>query len=731
MTNYRMLGRASMLALALAAAGAAHAQDTAAPPQAEADSVNGEIVVTALKRSSSIQDIPAAVSAVTGDELQARGLTNIEEITQAIPSVNFGEHTGSTLISIRGVGSTVDSGVTEPTVATYVDGVFMPRSTMGYLRAIDVERVEVLRGPQGTLYGRNATGGAINFISQAPTKDFTGGFNLSGASRGTFGASGFLSGPLSDGISVRISGGHEEDNGFVRLLPDRGRIGNSNIDYVRGAIRFEPSSDLTIDLSARYERLDGAVGYQQLFTPTFLPTPQSTRPNTIYGDAPYGSRVETLVVAGTLNWEVSDDISLKSITSYVDHKSSIDFDADATDVPGLYVIDFARPSESYGQELNLIGETGPLQWILGAYYFHEKSSNTLPLGIGAAFAPGFGVPADSFLVQGVGTKTESFAVFGDLTYSLSDRVRINLGLRYNHEEKDFDQDLFLRFPGGTEAPLAMNVLTGTKSNKLLPKVNLQFDLSDNVKTYAQWSRGFKSGGQNLPGGGAENLGPAGFYQPETINAYEIGLKTQSDDRRITANFAAFYYDYQGLQLTITVPPATTLVQNAPAEVYGVEGEFRFQVSDAFRVDASANWLHARFKAFLAFDDAQPALGVQNLNGRALPHAPDLSANLGAQYRIGLGDGWLSALTVRGDLYYSDRVVLRYFGTDNESQNGYALVNLSATLSDADDKAQLRLFVNNVTNKIYRQNSTYLGAMGAYYGNYAPPRTWGASVSYRF
>lgn len=725
MRTFRMAGRASLLALTLALPSTLHAQAT------DADTDNGDIVVTALKRSANIQDIPAAVSAVSGDELQARGLASIEDITQAIPSVSFGEHAGTTLISIRGVGSTVDSGVTEPTVATYVDGVFMPRSTMGYLRAIDVERVEVLRGPQGTLYGRNATGGAINFISQTPTSTFQGGVNLSAGSRGAFGISGFVSGPLSDSISVRLSGGHEEDGGFVKYLPNRGRIGDTNVEYVRGAIRFEPTDALTIDLSARYERLNGANGYQQLLTRSVLPVPQSTLPNEIYGDSPYASRVETLVIAGTLNWYLSDSLSLKSVTSYVDHKSSIDFDADATDVPGLFVTDFARPSESYGQELNLIGDNGALQWILGAYYFHEDAGNALPLGIGAAFAPGFGVPANSFLTQSVATTTESIAVFGDLTYAFTDRFRVNLGLRYNHEQKDFDQDLFLLFPTGTVAPLATNVLTDTSTNRLLPKVNLQYDFSDGVNGYAQWSRGFKSGGQNLPGGGGENLGAGGFYDPESIDAFEVGLKTQSDDRRFTANFAAFYYDYQGLQLTITVPPATTLVQNAPAEVYGLEGEFRFQITDAFRIDASANWLHARFQNFLAFDDANPGRGVQNLNGRSLPHAPNLAGNISGSYRLELGSGFLSALTLRADLYYSDRVVLRYFGTDNESQGAYALANLSATLSDADDRTQLRLFVNNVTDKAYRQNSTYLGAFGAYFGNYGPPRTFGASISHRF
>ena len=492
MDVYRMLGRASLLAVGMATHSLAIAQteqtETAQTEtaQTEPELASGDIIVTAMKRSANLQDIPASVTALSGDDLQARGLATVEDISRSVPGLNFGEHTGTTLITIRGVGSTVDSGVTEPTVATYVDGVFLPRSTMGFMRAIDIERVEVLRGPQGTLYGRNATGGAINFISQAPTRELSAGVNLTAGERGLFQASGFVSGPLSDSISVRVSGGHEEDDGFVDLLPDRGRIGNSKVDFVRGAIRLEPSSDLTIDLTARYERLRGAQGYQQLLTPTFLPTPQTTEPNEIYGDARYASRVETLVLAGTINWDISDSVSLKSITSYVDHKSSFDFDADATDVPGLYVTDFSRPSKSYAQELNLVGDGERLQWILGAYYFYEKAGNTLPLGIGAAFAGGFGVPADSFVVQGVDTNTRSFAIFGDATYSITDRVRVNLGLRYNYEAKDFWQNLFIRFPDSSELPIATDVRARTKTSRLLPKVNLQFDVNDYVKTYVQW-----------------------------------------------------------------------------------------------------------------------------------------------------------------------------------------------------------------------------------------------------
>jgi len=711
--------------------GTAFAQTESAPVDEASAPADGEIVVTALKRAQNLQDIPAAISAVSSEDLATRGIDNIESLTAAVPNLDFGEHAGTTLISIRGVGSIVDSGVTEPTVATYIDGVFMPRATMGYLRAVDLDRIEVLRGPQGTLYGRNATGGAINFIAKEPTRDVTAGVNLSTGSYDALGISGYLSGPLSDTISIRLSGGHEQDDGFVRWLPDKGRIGNINNDYVRGALRFEPGDNLTVDLWARYETSNGGGAYQQLFTPTFLPTTgQTTEPNQIYGDSPYVLNSKTFIASGKIDLKLTDSVSLRSVSGYVDHKNNVAFDADATDVPFFYATNFKRPSESFGQELSLIGESGNLEWILGGYYFTEKAGNALPLGIGAAAAGGFGVLPDTQLVQSVDTDTDSIAIFADATYSVSERFRINLGLRFNHEKKDFSQDLFLNLPDGTVVPLASDVQSSTKANKFLPKINLQYDFSDDVKAYAQYSRGFKSGGANLPGGAGELLGAAAIYRPEVLDAFEVGLKTQTSDRRLTANFAAFYYDYQGLQVTITRPPAVTLVQNAPATIYGLEGELRFEVADGFTLDASANWLHARFRDFLSIDDARPALGQINLDGMALPHAPNFSGSIGAQYRAELSGTFLSSLTLRADASYRSKNVLRYFGQPQDVQKGYELVDLSATIGALDDKVRLRFFVNNLTDQIYRQNATYL-VTGAYYGNYGRPRTWGTQLSFDF
>lgn len=741
MTKHRFAVAASLSALAVAlgpwTALSQEVTEAETTVVEDKEAVLGTVVVTATKRAASLQDIPVSVSAVSADVLKDRGLSNIEDLSTLVPNLNWGEHAGTTLITIRGVGSTVDSGITEPTVATYVDGVFLPRSTMATLRAVDIERVEVLRGPQGTLYGRNATGGAINFLSAAPSDSFKGEVNLSAGDRSAFGASGYISGPLANGVYGRLSGGIEEQDGYVDVLPGGQKLNETDAQYFRAALRLEPSDTVSIDLSVRHDKNDAANAYQQLLTPTVLPTPeQTTAVNKIFADQPFGQQNETTIFAGTINWDVSDEISLKSLTSYVDHSSDVQFDADSTNLDGFNVVAFPRPSESYSQEFNLVGTYDRLNWLLGAYYFHEEASNSLGLRLGSVFAPGFGVPVNTVLSQSVATDTEAYALFGELTFDVTDKLSVTGGLRFNDETQDFQQNLVLDIPGlgavpGGAAFAGGAIPVSASSDEVLPKLSVQYELSDTANVYAQWSKGFKSGGLNLEGGSGLSTGADGLYRPEKINAYEIGFKSELFSPAFTANLAAFMYEYSGLQVTITVPPTTTFVQNADAEILGLEGEFAWQVSENLRLNSAFTLLDAAFDGFTSFDDANPGAGVQNLDGRQLPHAPEYTVSLGAEYEIALSTPLFSSLTLRADGFHSDDVVQRYFGSPIETQDAYTLVNLSASLVSSDDKTVLRAFLNNATDEEYLQNVTYIGAVGAFMGNYGSPSTWGLQLTRRF
>ena len=712
-----MCGAASIASLAFASAAVAADQAAAVTAAATAPAAVQEVVVTAFKRATSVQRVPASISAVGGETLARQGIQNVRDLSKAVPSLNWGEHFGTTLVTIRGVGSNVDSGITEPTIAMYVDGIYLPRSDMATLRAVDLDRVEVLRGPQGTLYGRNATGGAINFISAAPTRTFEAGVNVGGGSRNAYGVSAYVSGPVAPGLFVRVSGGHDQEDGFVKVINTGQLLGGTDDNYGRIALRFEPTSDVSLDLSARYDHNVGADAYQALFSPSpvALASGQTTEPDKIFGDAPFSGKSDLFVVGATVNWKINDNLKFRSVTGFVDHHSDFAIDDDSTTTPVEYTDDFRRPSRSYSEELDLFGDYSKVKWIVGAFYFHEDAQVVLPVSLGPVSSP----PPPT-LSLGESSKIDNVALFGDVTYSFTDRLRLELGLRYNHESNSYEE-FWTYEPAGyaTHGHFKLN------GDKVLPKVALQYDIAHDVTAYAQWSLGYKSGGSNLPDGGGTIL-PT--YKPETISAFEVGLKSQFLDRRITVNASAFYYDYTGLQVTTDVPPAGTLVQNANAKVYGVEGEFQWRPTDNLTLDLAPTYLHARFDHFSSFDAT--FLETVNLDGKPLERAPDFTLNFGATYRIDLGNDLFSKLYLQGGGVYSSSVVLRYYNdAPGQTQPAYVVGNLSATIANLHEDLRLTAFVNNISNTYYTQQITNFGLGNM--GNYGPPRTWGVRLSKRF
>ncbi|SEH19231.1 iron complex outermembrane recepter protein [Sphingopyxis sp. YR583] len=707
----------------IAVASPVQAQD-AAPTTAPVDetSGDGDIVVTALKRSQSLQDVPASISAVSGDDLSAKGLSDIRDIAKVIPNLNWGEHFGTTLITIRGAGSNVDSGATEPTVALYVDGIYLPRSDMATFRAVDLDRVEVLRGPQGTLYGRNATGGAINFVSQQPTEELTGKIEVSTGSRDAIGVNGYVSGSIAPGVAVRVSGGREKQDGYVRVLNTGQQLNGVDTIYGRFALAIEPvGSDLRNETSLRYERNKAAVAYQQAIGPLVFPAvTYIAEPNKILADGPFGGRRETFIASNVLTWEASDDLTIKSLTGYIDHNSHAAVDADGSLVRFQDVFDFVRTSKSISQEVNFVGTSGNLDWIVGLYYFHEKYYGNLPVTLQADLAPAQGLPVGATINLGQRANINNYAAFLDLNYRFNDVVSANLGMRYNYEDNKY-REIFSLDPIVPEFEGAFT----SKGGKFIPKIALKFDLADDVQSYIQWSKGYKSGGVNLPGGAGTILP---LYRPEEMSAFEAGIKSQFLDRTVTLNVAAWYYDYKDLQITRNVPPATTEVNNADAEIYGVEAELRWNPTRNLNLFVAPTWQHAVFKDFTTFDSVTAQ--QVDLDGSPLPRAPKFTVNAGISNEFDLGGQLLSSLRLDANLLHSSRVVLRYENQNPlESQKPYTIVNFSASLTDASEKTQLTAFLNNAFNVDYKQNVINFGI--GFMGNYGPPRTWGLKLSRKF
>jgi iron complex outermembrane receptor protein len=682
---------------------------TAAP---ESETSVGEVVVTALKRRDTVQKVAASITAVSGDTLARNGVQDTRDLSKVIPNLSWGEHFGTTEVFIRGIGTSVDSGITEPTVAMYVDGIYLPRTDMATLRAVDLDRVEVLRGPQGTLYGRNATGGAINFISLEPSHTFEAGITASGGSRSAYGVNGYISGPIAPNLYARLSGGYDFQDGYVTVLNTGQKLNGVNDTFARFALKYDPTSNVSAEMSIRYDRDIAPNAYQEYLAPTSaLPSAYYTdAPNKILADYPFSEKNQTWIAAATINWAISDSLKIRSLTGYIDHISSDGVDDDNSLLPIEYSADFVRPSRSISEEVDLVGDTSRVKWILGAFYFHENAAADLPVSL-----PGTGT-----IHLGEKSDVNNAAIFGDLTYSITDRLRLNLGLRYNYETNTYQEYWSFAPIAGPES-----ATYHTTTNDALPKVALQYDLTSDMHAYAQWSVGVKTGGVNFPNGSGTLLP---LYQPERLNAYEVGLKSQFFDHLFTANLAAFYYDYKNLQVSVDVPPVGTQINPAKARDYGVEGDFRWNVSRAFTISVSPTLLDAQFLNFTSLDSVTGNLIT--LNHKTLPYAPHFTLNTSAQYRIDLGGDLLSSLTLDGSLLYSSTVVLLYFNDSPEDrQTPYTVGNLSATLADRSDKTHLTVFVDNVGNTLYKQRVGNFGL--GYMGNYGPPRTVGVRLSRKF
>lgn len=669
-----------------------------------ADFVVEEIVVTATKRESSIQDIPASVSQVSGSDLEARGIADIENLSAQIPSLQFGKLGDTAFITIRGIGTTVDSGVAEPAVASYVDGVFLPRATMSTLRQVDLDRVEVLRGPQGTLYGRNATGGSIGFVSRAPSEEFEAGIRIGGESRDGLSFSGYASGAISDEVLYRVSVGRETQDGFVEVVNTGQEVVETDVNYGRIALQINPSDDLMVDLSVQHEKSDAAVALQQLLTPAtlvdfFAPgNNQTTEPNKTYGDGEFSGDAETTIVSVRTNWDISDSVSFRSVTGYVDHDITAYFDADATDAFYSDLVDSARSSESFSQEFNLYGETDNLSWLVGAYYFKEDFTLVLPVDT---------LFTGSVVAGDLEETTTSYALFTDLTYSLTDRLRLNMGLRYNVEEKEFK---FFGFDSGD-----------IDEEDLLPKLGLQYDLTNEINIYGHWQQGIKSGGHQLSS--------PDLFEGEELDAYEIGIKSKSLDGRLTINAAAFYYDYSDLQATTTIPPTTTLVQNADAEVMGAELEVTYYASEAWNFNLGVSLLDSEYTDLTFFD--QFSAQTLDLEGEELIRSPAYTMNFGAEWILPVDNSLLEDVRIRGDLYHSDDFKLAFADYAATKQDSYTTANMSVILTGKSANFQVRGYVNNLTDEEVLNNGSYLASLGAFIGQYSEPRTYGVSLSYNF
>jgi len=752
--------------LLVAAAIAAALPLSAARAQGSADEgVLQEIVVTAQKRAQNLQDTPIAIYAVTGRSLEQMNVANIGSLATSSPALVYSEAGGESQLYIRGIGSNIFSVGVDQSVATHIDGIYVGRANMGLTQFLDVERVEILRGPQGTLYGRNATGGAINLISRQPTDELEGYGSILFGSFDRREIKAAVSGPLGAGWSARVALRGVKDNGYTEDLDPRGtnRIDDTDLQAIRGTLKWAGDA-VTATLSGDYSEFSNGntsiypidnVGLAESFGAVATGDIHKTRNNT-----PSFHDWRTGGITLNIDWKINDNLTLTSLSGYREWDSDFLFNTDGTEIE-ITRSTFIYSSSQKSTELRLAGEQSWGNWLIGAFWFDEDKFGGLGL-VRAGFTPPTVQAPRSFIFLADGSGTAS-ALFGQATWNLTDQWSITGGVRYSEEDKDDllqnstllpDTELLGLF-SPRPFPAASPATTRNASRKWTawtPRVGIDWRPADDQLYYLSYSRGFKSGGFN----DLSVINPP--FDPEYVTSYEIGAKTEWLDNHLRLNASAFHYDYTDLQVSVFASLGnitTTFTTNAAAAtVQGLELEVQARPLANLDLAASISYLDATYDSFVtpygtctlanaAVDSrcvGRPGLPrLIDASGNRLNNAPEIKGTLSAGYGIDLASG--GRVSLFAQVSHQGRVYFLPANTAVMSQEGYTLVDARVSYTTQGGLLEVAAFGKNLGDEDYFQNIVQFTStsdarkdpfnIGNALGYPAPGRQWGVELTYRF
>ncbi|HEY0943357.1 MAG TPA: TonB-dependent receptor [Steroidobacter sp.] len=688
-----------------------------------------EVIVTAERREASLQEVPLAITAFSANDLDRSGLQSTVDLQYRTPGLVFTTNAALGQPYIRGIGTDIVNVGTDPSVAVHVDGIYQTRATASIQELFDVERVEIVKGPQGTLYGRNATGGAINAINREPQHEFEAAMDVLYGNYDKRRIRGMVNAPLvQDRVALRVAGFATQRDGYSRDVFKGQEIDDEDMWAARAKLALELADDVHLGLGVDHMKEDSRRNLASKLNPN-LPSPArdvfgaviSQDPRIVaYNDEHY-LRLEHTLVSAKLEWKLGD-VKLTSLTGYTEAKNRVKLDIDSTEVA------FTRDIEdedvrALSQELQLTGENGALQWLLGAFYLHEKAEQHLRI---------FFTPFDADTDYPVENKVDAYALFAQGTYAFSDAVRLTAGLRYSTEEKKAVFRNVVTDPFG--------VLTGEPGGGVFeselrprddwsawtPKIGIDWDVADDVMLYAAATKGFKSGGFNLTGAGEQ-------FDPEYIWSYEVGVKSTLLDRRLRLNAAAFYYDYSDLQVNRfneATGGATTSVTNAAsARVNGLELEVNALLAEGLDLDLGVALLDAEYRNFRSANpDGENPFVEEDLSGNTLPRSPKAVVSAGLQYSQPLGS---TVLTLRGEGRRQSQVWFDQFNSPGVEQDAYTLWNAFVTLRDADDRWRVQLYGRNLSDELYRQSVIRATSILGTIEFWGAPRTYGIELGWNW
>ncbi len=726
--------RASLVALVagMLAASPAWAQQTAsAAPQ---DSIsNPDIIVTAQRRAERSLDVPITLTTVTADQLASAGANQLSDLARVSPALRFDSAAAFAQPSIRGIGTQVTNSGAGSNVAIYTDGFYSPNPLAADFQLLNIQSIQVLKGPQGTLFGRNTTGGAILVTTADPKEEPEGQIK---ASYGSFEATrlqGYATFGLAKGIAFDVEGLYSRGNGFVRnIVTGSKKDGRYENWSVRAGLKVELSDrasvlfryshlendDPTSLLTQPFEGYIGGYPGSNFGVGTPFPASfYSTKPREIATSEPTVFFSGTNIAQMTIKLDL-DFANLTSYSQYRTEKSLIVENLDntsATLATGGVLLHIGVDDETISQELLLTSKAGTrLQWSAGLFYFRSRDSWDIRFGL-----PTTADPFASFRFGRSSTTTESMAAFADATYEITPQFFITAGGRFTH---DVVRDAY--YTNGSFP--ALGFPPTLKGDKFTPRAVLRYKPTPETSLYASYTKGYKAG--TIDVGDARAIrGPNDRnVQPESINAYEVGFKY--DDRQLAFDLAAYYYDYKDLQVSVFRDLAQASVLNAAtSRIYGVDGQIRYSFDRHFSANVGAAYTHGRFKNFPEAPVFQPlvpggpAVPISTqLYNVTMQRVPEFTGNVGARYAADVAGG---ELALSGNLYYTSNF---FFGPSGiqYKQNGYEVLSLRAQWTDT-----LAVYGDNLTDRDYR-TQTLVNGFGAG-AVFAAPATWGVQVGAKF
>ncbi|MEO1245741.1 MAG: TonB-dependent receptor [Pseudomonadota bacterium] len=728
-----------------------------------------EIIVTAERRSANLQDIPVAMTSYSGDDLEALQANDIGDLQALVP--NLSVHVGdanNAVVYIRGVGQIDSIAFFEPGVGIYLDDIYLGRAQGAFLDVVDVERIEVLRGPQGSLYGRNTVGGAIKYVSAQPTDEFSGNVSAMFGNFGRANLKATLSGPIGgDSLTGRITAAQLSRDGYADNAFDGNDDGDQNTFFARGALDWQAAETVSVQLSADFTDSDpDRSRTPSKVTPISVLTvdpftfglsttvfPADADPFEVNADFNRVEQTETQGIGLNATWDVTDALTLKSISSYreLDYGTEIDLDGTPVNAFGIF---YFNDQTQVSQEFQVTYSGDRASLVGGVYYFNEDG-DTFDGGVFNNLLIGLSGVAEF--------STDSTAVFGQLDYEFSDRLTGIFGLRYTDEEKDYArtvEDIDLTALAGimfdpvtgavsysnpellnpSSADLPVGVGVGVQRPPVDPesatfdnfsfKAGLKYRLGDDMQLFGTVSEGFKSGGFNGRAADAQSRP----YDEETLLSYELGIKSEWLGNRLRLNGSLFLTEYEDLQVSsFEAAPGgggiLPIFTNAgEASIAGLELELMAVLSDRTRLMANLGYLDAEYDEFLTADPVTNEL-VDVSDQRELVNAPEWDAFVGLSHAIPLSAG---TLTFAADVGYRSKTYLEVNSSENLAQDGYAVSNASITFESADSRWRVMLGGKNLGDKEYRTHAFDLSAFpGVELGYYNAPRTYSLAGTYQF